>query len=76
MAVKADMPVVEIRVSKPWLRFIYYCQKTVPNGDVGVKIVKGQPSKLSTAMRDIRFDRDYDFPEIDPSELDAIMLKK
>jgi hypothetical protein len=57
-----ELPVVEIRVSKAWIRFIQYCKTSFPFGNITVKIVNGQPTRRIHAEPDIRFDKENTFP--------------
>ena len=52
----------EARVTPAWLRFILFCQKEIPHGEVKVQIVSGEPTKLIDFKRAIRFDKEGSVP--------------
>lgn len=63
---------VEIRVTKSWVRFIKWVASVVPNGDVKIKFVNGEPTKLlEYPSPDIRFDKEYRMPEMLSFEFDS-----
>ena len=52
------IPEMEIRVTPSWVRLIRFCQVDVQHGDIKVKIVNAQPTKLLDYSREIRFDKE------------------
>jgi len=51
----------EVVVSPSWIRFIRFCKTKVPNGDIKIKIVNGEPTRLLEKKEDIRFDKEIDY---------------
>lgn len=49
-----------VRVSDAWIRLIMFTQRTVPHGDITVRIVNGEPTLLVAAKRRVRFDKPSD----------------
>lgn len=63
---------VEIRVSKSWLRLIKFVASVMPDGEMTVKFVNGQPIKpVKVPMPEIRFDKDSRTPQIFAFEFSA-----
>jgi len=56
MSEVAEQPTV-ITVSDQWKRLILLCQKSIPFGDINVRIVNGSPTDLLSYKRRVRFDR-------------------
>lgn len=54
------VPEIEVRISKPWLRIIQFCQTQLTDGQVCFKIANSQPTELvdEHTHRRIRFDKD------------------
>ncbi len=57
-----DLAVIEVRVSKAWIRFIRYCQVELPHGEIRVRIVNGQPYDLLDYKRKLNFSREETIP--------------
>ena len=57
------MDMVDVRISRAWLKFIMWCQNESPFSDVSVQIVNGQPTKLLQRIPDVRFDKDQELDE-------------
>lgn len=57
-----NVPKLEIRLTQSWTEFIRFCQAEAPYSDVTVKIVNGNPTKLISFKRDVRFDRKETIP--------------
>ena len=53
---------VEMRVSRNWIRFISFCRDQCPHGNVNVRILNGEPTKLVDVKREIRFDKSETIP--------------
>ena len=55
---------VEIRVTDNWINLIRFCATEFPYGDLGVRIVKGEPTELllDKTKRKIRFDKESTIP--------------
>ena len=56
------VPGLEIRISESWVRFVRFCQTRVPNGDIKIKVVNAQPTKLLEVKPDVRFDKEETIP--------------
>ena len=68
-------PIV-IRVNDAWKRLIFFCQRSVPHGDVTIRLVNGSPTDLLSLKRKIRFDRPLTQSQIlDEGELAKVEAK-
>ena len=61
----------EVKVTPAWIRLVRYCHSTMPHGDLKVKIVNGEPTKLLETKPDYRFDK----PGMLPNELPRDLTK-
>lgn len=52
------VPELDVRVPESWVRLVRWCQVAFPNGDIKIKIVNSQPTKLLEYKPDIRFDKE------------------
>ena len=62
---KAEEPeVLEMKVSRSWIRLIRFCQVNVPHGQVCFKIANAEPADLvpEYTKRKIRFDKEETIP--------------
>ena len=50
-------------ISENWFRLISFVDARVPNGEIKVKIINSQPTKLLDIKEDIRFDKEL--PNLD-----------
>ena len=57
----------DVRISQTWANFILFIQREVPFGEVKIKLVGGEPVKLLTKTRDIRFDKVETLPRYSPT---------
>ena len=53
---------LEIRVTDAWVRLIRYCSTDLPHGEIKIKIVNSEPTKLLDAKPDVRFDKPDTLP--------------
>jgi hypothetical protein len=51
------VPELNIRVSESWVNLVFWCQNEMPNGEIKVKIVNGQPTELLEKKERVRFDK-------------------
>ena len=40
------VPDLEVRVNESWIRLVRYCQTQLPFGEIRIKIVNAEPTKL------------------------------
>jgi len=65
-----ETPVIdqEVRISSAWIKFIRFCQVSVPYGEVLIEMKASQPTRITIDVggykREIRFDRDDTMPEL------------
>ena len=56
---------VEIRVSRDWIRLIKFVTAVIPNGEMTIRFVNGQPAKsIGVPKPDIRFDKEAVVPQV------------
>jgi len=65
MSVLTVEELVELKVTHAWANLILYCKREIPHGDIHIKIVNGQPTKLLDQKKDIRFDKPNTLPNIE-----------
>ena len=55
---------VEVRISRSWIRLIKFVASVIPNGTMTIQFVNGQPTKsVGVPKPDIRFDKEAAVPQ-------------
>ena len=62
MSTHPEVELGEAKITDAWKRFILYCQREVPHGEVRVQIVSGEPTRLLDLKKAIRFDKEDSIP--------------
>jgi len=52
----------KVSVSESWIRLILFVQRTLPHGELTVRIVNGEPTELVASKRRVRFDKPDTIP--------------
>lgn len=51
----------KVSISPAWLRVIMFCSKTMPYGQINLRIIAGSPTDILLARRTIRADKPETF---------------
>ena len=75
MSKKDNTPTLDVRISRSWVRLITWIQNVMPDGEMSIKFVNGQPVKpTSQPTPDIRFDKESRVPDALPFQTDPDRL--
>jgi hypothetical protein len=58
-----DLSVLEIPVSKSWIRMVQWIRTSAPYCTATVKFINGEPTTLISVKKDIRFDKEPSIPQ-------------
>ena len=56
------IPSIEVRVHEYWINLVFWCQNYFTSGDLGLKVIAGQPTELVSCNQKVDFSKKETIP--------------